>query len=89
MTLLEAGWNANHQKAFLRLLRNRGALAALPPHRKVELARFFVGPQLRVGGPQSGGGACGYLWVCLCGWVLPGLGAGGSRPQLRVGGAGQ
>lgn len=49
MTLLEAGYNLNRQKAFLRLLRNHGALAALPLHRKIELARFFVGPQLRVG----------------------------------------
>lgn len=48
MTLLEAGYNLNRQKAFLRLLRNHSALAALPLHRKVELARFFVGPQLRV-----------------------------------------
>lgn len=48
MTLLEAGFNANHQKAFLRLLRNHGALAALPLHRKVALARFFLGRQLWV-----------------------------------------
>lgn len=48
MTLLEAGWNANHQKALLRTLRNKGALAAAPLPRKIELARFFVGPQLRV-----------------------------------------
>lgn len=48
MTLLEAGFNFNHQKSLLRLLRNQGALAALPLHRKIELARFFTGPQLRV-----------------------------------------
>ncbi|KAL4424856.1 hypothetical protein ABPG77_011106 [Micractinium sp. CCAP 211/92] len=46
MTLLEAGFNVNHQKAFLRLLRNHGALAALPLHRKVALARFFLSGQL-------------------------------------------
>ncbi|KAL4421350.1 hypothetical protein ABPG75_010641 [Micractinium tetrahymenae] len=46
MTLLEAGFNRNHQKAFLRLLRNHGALAALPLHRKVALARFFLSRQL-------------------------------------------
>lgn len=48
MTLLEAGWNWNYQKSFLRLFRNKGALAALPLHRKIELARFFCGSQLRV-----------------------------------------
>lgn len=50
MTLLEAGFNVNHQKAFLRLLRNHGALAALPLHRKVALARFFLSGQLWVRG---------------------------------------
>lgn len=54
MTLLEAGFNFNHQKSLLRLLRNHGALAALPLHRKVALARFFMGPQLRVGGGAFG-----------------------------------
>ena len=48
MTLLEAGCNWNYQKSFLRLLRNKGALAALPLHRKIELARFFCSKQLRV-----------------------------------------
>lgn len=49
MTLMEGGWNFNYQKPFLRLLRNKGALAALPTHRKIDLARFFTGPQLRGG----------------------------------------
>lgn len=48
MTLMEAGWNLNHQKSLLRLLRNRGALAVLPLHRKVELGRFFTSSQLWV-----------------------------------------
>ena len=58
MTLLEAGCNWNYQKSFLRLLRYKGALAALPLHRKIELARFFCSSQLRVGGAcfeQAGG----------------------------------
>lgn len=58
MTLLEAGFNWNYQKSFLRLLRNKGALAALPLHRKIELARFLCSSQLRVGGAcfeQAGG----------------------------------
>ena len=54
MTLLEAGCNWNYQKSFLRLMRNKGALAALPLHRKVELARFFCSSQLRVGLLASG-----------------------------------
>jgi hypothetical protein len=59
MTILEGGWNFNHQKSFLRLLCNHGALAALPLHRKIELARFLQGPQLRVGG-------CGWqIQYCL------------------------
>lgn len=57
MTLLEAGFNVNHQKALLRTLRNKGALAACPMHRKIELARFFTGPQLRA--------SCA-SWALLC-----------------------
>jgi hypothetical protein len=64
MTLLEAGYNLNRQKAFLRLLRNHSALAALPLHRKVELARFFVGAQLRV---RDGELFCA---VACCPWWL-------------------
>eukprot|EP00887_Chlorella_sp_A99_P004784 scaffold4.g4784.t1 len=48
MTILEAGFNANKQKSFLRLLRDRGALAALPLRPgKLDLAAFFAGPSLR------------------------------------------
>ena len=61
MTILEGGWNFNHQKSFLRLLRNHGALAALPLHRKIELARFLQGPQLQVGG-------CGWQIQCCLVW---------------------
>ena len=66
MTRLEAGCNWNYQKSFLRLLRNKGALAALPLHRKIELARFFCSKQLRVR-------ACGLAlllpFVLCCGYV--------------------
>lgn len=34
------------QKSFIRLVRNRGALAALPLPSKLELAKFFCGPSL-------------------------------------------
>ena len=36
MTILEGGWNFNHQKSFLRLLRNHGALAARVLHRSLK-----------------------------------------------------
>ncbi len=41
-TLFEAGWNFNYTKAFVRLLRNRGALMALPPQEKADIAVWWV-----------------------------------------------
>ena len=37
-TLWELGFNFNHTKALMRLLRNRGVLAAMPSAKKTELA---------------------------------------------------
>lgn len=45
LTLWEQGFNLNYCKAFMRLLRNKGALAAYPLERKVQLALFFLGRQ--------------------------------------------
>ncbi|GAB4816915.1 hypothetical protein N2152v2_003961 [Parachlorella kessleri] len=47
LTLLEAGFNISHTKDVIRLLRNRGVIAALPLEEKVELGRFFCSRQLR------------------------------------------
>ncbi|KAG2453730.1 hypothetical protein HYH02_001941 [Chlamydomonas schloesseri] len=42
LTLFEVGFNMNHTKAFLRLCRNRGALAALSPAEKMATALWLV-----------------------------------------------
>lgn len=42
ITLFEIGWNFNYTKSFLRLVRNRGALAALPPAEKMATALWLV-----------------------------------------------
>ena len=48
LTLLEAGFNTNYQKSWLRgILRNRGALAALGVEDKCATTRFFASAQLR------------------------------------------
>lgn len=41
-TLFELGFNFNHTKAMLRLLRNRGVLAAMPLPRKVAFATWLA-----------------------------------------------
>jgi hypothetical protein len=46
LTLLEQGFNFDHTKALLRLLRNRGVLAALPVAEKEQLAAWLAGRQL-------------------------------------------
>ncbi|KXZ47420.1 hypothetical protein GPECTOR_35g858 [Gonium pectorale] len=42
LTLFEYGFNLNYTKPLLRLLRNRGALAALPPAEKASLASWLA-----------------------------------------------
>jgi hypothetical protein len=46
ITLLEQGFNFDYTKALLRLLRNRGVLAALPVAEKEQLAAWLTGRQL-------------------------------------------
>lgn len=46
LTLLEQGFNFDHTKALLRLLRNRGVLTALPVTEKEQLAAWLTGRQL-------------------------------------------
>ena len=41
-TPLELGFNLNHTKPLLRLLRNRGVLAALAPRAKASLAHWLL-----------------------------------------------
>eukprot|EP00798_Chlamydomonas_sp_ICE-L_P026401 gene26401-17498_t len=46
---MESGFNVNHSKAFVRLIRNRGILAALPLEGKIQMSKFFMThPDLRV-----------------------------------------
>jgi len=47
LTILEAGFNHNYSKSLLRILRNRGVMASLSLPRKLELADFLVGPNMR------------------------------------------
>ncbi|KAG7667612.1 hypothetical protein Ndes2437B_g07624 [Nannochloris sp. 'desiccata'] len=47
LTLLEAGFNHNYSKSLMRILRNRGVMASLPLPKKLELADFLVGPNMR------------------------------------------
>ncbi|KAG2445648.1 hypothetical protein HXX76_000258 [Chlamydomonas incerta] len=42
VTLFEIGFNLNHTKSFVRLVRNRGALAALLPAEKMATALWLV-----------------------------------------------
>ncbi|KAI8473603.1 MAG: hypothetical protein J3K34DRAFT_410592 [Monoraphidium minutum] len=46
LTLVEQGFNFDHTKALLRLLRNRGVLAALPAAEKEQLAAWLAGRQM-------------------------------------------
>ena len=42
LTVLEAGYNLNHTKALIRLLRDKGVFAAQSKERKLQLARYFT-----------------------------------------------
>lgn len=46
LTFLELGLNLNRTKDLLRLLRDRGVLAELPPGEKVSLSRWLASPDL-------------------------------------------
>lgn len=95
MTLMEAGWNFNHQKSLLRLLRNRGVLALLPVHRKVELARFFAGSQLWVSDFFRGSALhkrvlhCASLLAASCGCALLPAWLAGSMHGRQAAASGQ
>ena len=41
-TLWELGFNFNHTKPLMRLLRNRGILVAMPTQKKIELALWLL-----------------------------------------------
>jgi len=42
LTVFEAGYNLNHTKALIRLLRDKGVFAAQSKERKLQLARYFT-----------------------------------------------
>ena len=46
LTMLELGFNRNHTKDLLRLLRDRGVLASLATADKIALAAWLTGPDL-------------------------------------------
>ncbi len=41
-TVFELGWQFNHTRPLMRLLRNRGALAAMSPGAKLELSQWLL-----------------------------------------------
>ena len=80
MTLFELGFERNHTVPLMRLLRNRGVLAALSLTDKLQLASWLLhcrwggreGGALQMGGGRKGGCSAGGVGGGSkhCNWLL-------------------